>query len=339
MDKMNSKQNLLFALRILFVVKLLLFVSPAMGQSKLSRVREAVRVSEKPAENSSERKRPRSNSNVNTDDDDHDHDRRKRKQKHSSHRHRSSSSGFGYTPGLNLFVRSAPQVIHTREIHVIEPAIIAEPYIDSIDPYAGQSGFASQPVLLPQDVRPPSVLQPEPVFDSQEIVVDEVFVSSFEDWGVRVSPWFGAGVDDISQANLSLLFQEPGSLGLDIQVRNVREKGYSDHLWLGDVNLVFEPIVTESLRMRLGLGLNWLADAYGSDAGFNLTAGFDARLAPRIILGGEVDFGNLGASDYLHTQLSIGYEIGNTELMLGYDHTAIGDIDLDSPFVGLRFRF
>ena len=91
--------------------------------------------------------------------------------------------------------------------------------------------------------------------------------------------------------------------------------------------------------MRIGAGFNWLADSWGSDFGFNLTSGFDAKLTERVILGGEVDLGNLGHSDYLHAQLSLGYRLENVELVVGYDHTNMGSVDLDSPFAGLRFRF
>ena len=310
--KTNWKSHLVFTLRAIILVKILLVAEPVVAQSRLSAVRNEVRQpKEEPKE---ERKRPKSTHRDNDHDDhhhhDHDHGRRRRRR-------------GGCFQGINFFDYSPPtQVIHTREIHVI----------DSVP-------FAPAPVLPPSGTYQ-SVVVPESQPVLQEQIIEEVvFEPSFQNWGARVTGWYGGGVDGISQGTLGVLFQSPGGIGLDGSVRTVREQGFSDHLWLGDLNLVFEPVCSDLIRLRVGAGFNWLADSWGSDFGFNLTTGFDTQLSDRLILGGEVDLGNLGHSDFLHAQLSLGYQLENAEFVVGYDHTNIGSVDLNSPFVGLRFRF
>lgn len=311
----NWKSSLVFVLRTIILVKILLFAEPVVGQGRLSAVRNEVRQpKEEPKE---ERKRPRS--------DDHDHDHAGHNDNvHDDHHHRRRRRRNRYQ-GINFFDCFPPtQVFHRREIHVIEP-----------------TPFASAPVVVAP--APPSNYQSVVVPDSTSVVeqpvYEEIFVPTFQTWGARVTGWYGGGVDGISQGSLDFLFQSPGSIGLDGSVRTVREQGFSDHLWLGDVNVVFEPICGDNLRLRVGVGVNWLADSWGSDAGFNLTTGFDAHLTERVILGGEVDLGNLGHSDFLHAQVSLGYQLEGAEFVVGFDHTNIGSVDLNSPFVGLRFRF
>lgn len=316
-SKTNWKSHLVFALRAIILVKILLIAEPVVAQSRLSAVRNEVRQpKEEPKE---ERKRPRSEDR-NDDHANHDH------HDHRDHDHRRRRRRRNNFQRINFFDCTPPtQVVHTREIHIVEPA-----------PFAVAPVIA-QPVIPHNNYQ--SVVVPDSPTVLAEPVYEEIFEPTFQTWGGRVTGWYGGGIDGISQGNLGVLFQSPGGIGLDGSVRTVREQGFSDHLWLGDLNLVFEPICNDNLRLRVGAGFNWLADSWGSDAGFNLTTGFDARLTDRLILGGEVDLGNLGHSDFLHAQISLGYQFDSAEFVVGYDHTNIGSVDLNSPFVGLRFRF
>lgn len=341
----------LFAMRVLILIKIVLIATPVFGQGRLSGIRNEVRRTESKPPTKKEakpRKRPTS-SEANHRDDDHNDDRddhrhdtgRRNSHRHDHHRGNRHHRSRRPRPRVSFFsCPTPPQVIHTREIHLIEPAPVLVPTMP-VDPM-------HTPLVVPQapmgevtlDAQPyQSVVEPIHVAEVESAIGDEVFVSEFANWGARVTAWYGGGVDDISQGNLSFLFQSPGSLGLDGNVRTVREKGFSDHLWLGDLNVVYEPVLTDDFRFRIGAGFNWLADSWGSDFGFNLTAGFDSQLSERWILGGEVDLGNLGSSDYLHAQLSLAYQLQRAELVVGFDHTNIGSIDLNSPFAGVRFRF
>ena len=160
------------------------------------------------------------------------------------------------------------------------------------------------------------------------------------DWFTRLSVSYGYDFDDLAQGNFALLLQPPGGLGLDTSVAMLRETGstFRDHLWLGDVNLVYEAIAGD-LRGRMGLGVNWLGDAYGGDAGINLTTGFDWRLSSRWVLSGEVDLGSLGDTDLFHGRLSLGRRIDRAEWMFGFNYHDIGGTSVNSAFTGLGFRF
>ncbi|QEG22969.1 hypothetical protein [Mariniblastus fucicola] len=321
-----------------YIVVLLLLLSSAhanfaWGQGKLGRVRDAVRHSKpaKPVQNNS---RP---SDKHRDEDRHSRrqeDRRKgqdrarkqdrhqdyHRQRNKQSRRRDCDSGFQFRIGRSF----APAV---REVHVIhhDPApIIPTPVV----------------VQTPEPVYQPVVAS----VIEQPIVEGDWFVESADSfaWGVRLTAVGGTDFDNIAHGSFGLLLQAPGGPGLDTSVTMLRESGMSfrDHLFLGDVNVVYEPIVTENFRMRLGLGINWLGDSYGGDAGFNMTSGFDLRLTDRIMATGEIDFGSVGDTDITHAQISLGRALNQTtEWTVGYDHLDIGGVTIGSAFTGLRFRF
>lgn len=316
-SKTTWKSHLLFALRTFILIKIMMIAENASAQGRLSAIRNEVRQpqAEEPRE---ERKRPesshRDHDHSSGHEDHHDRERRRRR------RRRNQFIDLDY-----FSCQTPTQVVHTREIHVVQPPVQIIPPVATTYPQPIDDNYHS---VVENDL--------DWIEDPQ---IEEVFSSSFRNWGARITGWYGGGVDGISQGNLGVLFQSPGGIGLDGNVRTVREQGFSDHLWLGDLNLVYEPVCNDFFRLRIGAGVNWLADRWGGDAGFNLTSGFDAQLSERVILGGEVDLGNLGASDYLHAQLSLGYQLDSAEIVIGYDHTNIGAVDLNSPFAGLRFRF
>ena len=303
---------------LLFSALLLLTAntSSLYGQGKLNRVRKAVR-HEKPAKS----KRDDDSRDKKSKEKKRKSDRRDREQRRSKNRNRNNSnSGFGFIIGSLI----TPAV---EEVHVIHhhPAPITSTPIVVVEP---------EPVYQP-------VLAPVP---QQSVPESDYFVQtgSTFDWGIRLSAVGGTDFDDIAFGNFGLLLQFPGGLGVDSSVTLLRESGngFRDHLTVGDVNVVYEPIFTDSFRMRLGVGINWLGDAYDADAGFNLTSGFDWKLTNRWIATGEVDFGTIGDTDLTHAQISLGRSISQrTEWTVGYDYRGIGGVTIGSAFTGLRFRF
>jgi hypothetical protein len=165
---------------------------------------------------------------------------------------------------------------------------------------------------------------------------------SSSSWFARLSMQGGTDFEDITLGQLGLLLQASGGLGLDTSVTMFRESGidFRDNLLLGDVNLVFEPVASDPFRLRVGIGVNWLGDSYGGDAGFNMTTGFDWHLHPRWWLTGELDLGSIGDTDLAHTQISLGRSLGpSTTWTTGYSHNDIGGVTIGSAFTGLLFRF
>ena len=306
---MNRKQTVGYTVLLLLLL-LSAHANALYGQGKLGRVRDAVR-HEKPAKSRNDDSREKKPNTDKRKPDRQDRDRGQRRSKG-----RNSKRSNNGNSGLSLFLGSVltPSVEEVHVIHHSPTPIIAAPVV------------VAQPEPIYQPVVAPVVHQPGSTFD----------------WGIRLSAVGGTDFDDITSGNFGLLLQIPNGLGIDTSVTMLRESGsdFRDHLYLGDVNVVYEPIYSDFFRMRIGIGVNWLGDAYGGDAGFNMTTGFDWKLTDRLLATGEVDFGSIGDTDLTHAQISLGRAISpNTEWTVGYDYRDIGGVTIGSAFTGLRFRF
>lgn len=295
-----------------------------MAAGVLSRVRNQVRSESSPSEDH----------RGDDDDDDHDHStRRPRRRRRCYDDPCYSAPHICWTSDFY----SPPQRI--VEYHVIEHPVVTSP--DSVSATRGlPQGALADPFM--ESVPPPVPDVGRTIGGSPPRPREPVFHEPWsDDWSFRLSAFYGHDFQDLSQANLSALWQLPGSLGVETSATTFRESWdqQRDHLWIGDVNLVFETFHVGATRVRLGFGLNWLADSLGADVGLNLTAGFDMPIAPRWTLSGEADIGSLGAADFWHGQLSLGRQFSRAEWMLGLDHYNIGGVQLHGVFTGLRFRF
>lgn len=340
---------------MLITVMICFITSPLLADGKLRRVsssarKHAVKDSPKPATKNQKQRpggsRQRNPSNENDSDrhesghDDRNHASNRRKIQHGSHRRqgRSRSSGF-------FFVSAAPHC----------PPVIA--------PCPASRVVSAQPIIVS---RPSSIEAPYPVYDSAVVLEETSIIAQPEfvpdetplveqvvfpepdlgsDWfqsdASRIWAQVGSDFDGITNGGLGLHLQDYGGLGLESSVMTLREstEAYRDHLWIGDVNLVYEVLARGDVRGRIGLGVNWLSDAWGGEAGFNLTAGFDFRLSERTLLSAEGDLGSLGDADYLHGRLHLARRFERTELMLGVDHFDIGGAVITSFFTGVQFHF
>ncbi len=298
---MIRKSNILHTVLLLGVLVPGVFgcSSELQAQGRLSRIRDSVRRPDPPRQ-----------SHKQDDDDDNNHDHGSKRKKRGS-RHRR-----GHVPRLSLnFLYNdccPPHVV--EHVHWYEPA----------------------PLVLAQSPAAPPELVPGP-----PVVFDSIGDSYFSCWSGRMTGFFGNDFSGLSQGTLGLLLQRPAGFGLDTSVTMFRESGVSfrDHLWIGDFNVVYEVINVGYFRARLGAGVNWLADRYGSKAGGNLTMGADWQISPNWVLTGEADLGSLGDTDLFHGQISIGRQFGSAEWAAGYDYYDIGGTSIGGVFTGLRFRF
>ncbi|MEZ6114963.1 MAG: hypothetical protein R3C28_00070 [Pirellulaceae bacterium] len=274
------------------------------------------------------------------------------------------------SPRYSGFVSFAPPVTErTVVVYESNPAygspILGEAYSDpvyraqaGIDPNLGYdpayppgSGVAPYaPVPLDGSALPP---EPTPLVGSQwsdsvnlpspaqSIVIPEIAWT--DTWNARFRADYGGDFDQLSRFGFDFLAVADRSFGIDTSV-NMNWEELSpfdrDHLWLGDVNLVYELVHTQRFKGRAGAGVQWLADSYGGEAGFNLTLGVDWQIAKRLIATGEVDLGTLGAAEHFHTKATLGYALGdNVEWFASYDHRDIGGVVIDGVSTGLGFRF
>ncbi len=265
--------------------------------------------------------------------DDHDsHDE-------SDHSHRPernrgrSREGHHHDSGLSLFFHSRPVTSYS----------VAPPV------YVCPLGVPA-PIVVHEPIPVPSIYETVVVeSDSLPIVDEPIIIDGPQEIGLdwfdtdRSKFWATAGsdFDGITSGGIGLLLQAPASFGLDASVTMLRESSgdYRDHLWVGDVNVVYEVLSRGDLRGRVGVGVNWLSDSWGSDSGFNLTAGLDLRLTNRLTLSAEGDVGNLGDAAFLHGRVSLSRRFETCELMLGADHFDFGGAQVNSVFTGIQVRF
>ncbi|MEM7453712.1 MAG: hypothetical protein AAF456_05080 [Planctomycetota bacterium] len=279
---------------------------------------------------------------------DHHEDHGHRGQR-SSRRQRRSSFGATFYPGncgpayyptrfSNPCIAPAPVQIYTPPCYepVFTQHVITRPVVVAPEP---------APVVIVTKPAPVVVKEPAPMnVPAPAVEIGQSYFDCTDDfswWSARITAHYGNDFDGIGQGGLSFLFQNPGGGGLDASVTMLRERGtgWRDHLWIGDANLVYE-FTEGEVRSRIGIGVNWLGDRYGGEAGLNLTGSMDWRLSDLTTFTGEVDFGSLADADFLHTRVSLSRAVsGNTELMVGYDYYDIGGTEISSLVTGFTFRF
>lgn len=312
----------------------------AHGQGKLGKIRNAVRQeapkretpqkSTNPKPKKEDRSRGRDDNHGGRSDDNR-HRRRnqtqRRNQNQRHHRNHRRNNDLGLALSLNNFLTPVVEEIHVVH-HSPQPRYVTP---RPMSPLAPMAPLAMEPII------------PAPPIEATNVGQDFFPIDgSSSPWCARISMQAGTDFEDLTLGSLGLLLQDPGGLGLDTSVTMFRESGvdFRDNLYLGDVNLVFEPVAIDQFRLRVGIGVNWLGDSYGGEAGFNMTTGFDWNLAPRWWVTGEVDLGTIGDTDLTHAQISLGRSLGqSTTWTIGYDYHDIGGVTIGSAFTGLQFRF
>lgn len=151
----------------------------------------------------------------------------------------------------------------------------------------------------------------------------------------------GEHIDDfesLSSTGGGLFFDSASRWGLDSQFHYRREDTQSraDELWTGDTNLLFRFAQSEQLQMRAGVGFNWLADAAGSEFGFNAAYGGDWFPIKPLIISHEIDWGKLGSATLFHGRVTAGVNYHRLETYIGYDYYDVGPADLAGMVAGVR---
>ena len=113
----------------------------------------------------------------------------------------------------------------------------------------------------------------------------------------------------------------------------------TDDLWTGDVNLVFRFAQSETVQMRSGIGVGWLSDQLGTEAGFNFTYGGDWTPADPWIFSADIDWGRLGETSVFHGRATAGVKYHRLEIYTGYDYYDLGDTAINGLIGGVRLWF
>ena len=265
----------------------------------------------------------------------------RRRQPSRSHRARPNHNALG----LHFYTQYAAPVPL--------PTVVEHHYYDSpalvVQPTCDDTSYVLPPPPEPT-VHP--VIEPisEPAMANACAVTDltsdplAVKVDPFEvlePIQVRFEIDYATDEADVDRTGFGLLFNATGGIGVDTSVRIFRERDadFRDHLWLGDVNLVYELFPTKFFRTRAGVGANFLADSWGAEAGLNLTVGSELFAGP-LLFSGEMDLGTLGDADLFHGRLTAAIRQGDhVEWFAGYDYLDVGGTEIRGVVGGIRFRY
>lgn len=161
-------------------------------------------------------------------------------------------------------------------------------------------------------------------------------------WAARLNLEHGFRTEGVQREGFRLLVESEPGLGLLFDWNEYTERlpfGRRDRLQFGDVALLVRVVDEPSAQVRLGVGINWLHDRFGTDAGLNLTAAADVFPVKPFVLSGQLDVGTIGDTSTFHTRFSAGVVWKRLELFGGYDYRTFGSVSLHGPMVGVRIWF
>ena len=89
----------------------------------------------------------------------------------------------------------------------------------------------------------------------------------------------------------------------------------------------------------LAVGVNWLADEFGSDAGFNTTYGVEWFPRDPWVLASTMDWGRIGDSSVLHFRNTVGFTHNGWGVFTGHDYQSVGGVKINAWVNGIEYRF
>jgi len=158
----------------------------------------------------------------------------------------------------------------------------------------------------------------------------------------RLSLDYADNLDRLGQTGGDLLLSTAWRFGMDTQWHYFNEQlpgRASDHLWIGDWNLVFRFAQSEHVEFRTGFGFNWLNDPLDTNFGFNWTYGADFFPIKPWVFSTSIDLGRLGDAGLFHGRATVGVILDRFEVYTGYDYYDIGHVDISSLVGGVRVWF
>ena len=118
-----------------------------------------------------------------------------------------------------------------------------------------------------------------------------------------------------------------------------RDEADTDTTSLGATHLSYRIGQGSAGLLRLGIGMRYLIDRTGADAGFDMLVGAELFVARPFVLSLELTGGTLGDAVVFAPRAQLGLMLGRTELFASYEHLVIGEVELPAPMLGTRIWF
>ncbi len=173
------------------------------------------------------------------------------------------------------------------------------------------------------------------------LVLTTPYQGSTSDWAANLQFFAIPETSDLNRYGGRLVLDSASRLGIDTESNYWMESSSagSDHVWTGDANLIFRFAESEHVQMRAGLGVNWLSDRVGTNAGMNFTYGLDWFPRKPWTVSTVFDVGSIGRGTLFHNRTTAGVMLGPVEAFAGYDYFQIGSTNFHGPVAGLGLRF
>lgn len=152
---------------------------------------------------------------------------------------------------------------------------------------------------------------------------------------------YGTDFDSTSHAHGRIFGDFGQRLGFDSEFyyRHEDVPSGNDELWQGDVNLTYRFAQNEHWQFRAGLGVNWMADEFGTDAGFNTTYGFEWFPKDPVVVSSTIDWGRIGDSSIFHFRNTVGVTQNGWGVFTGHDYQSVGGVKINAWVNGIESRF
>jgi hypothetical protein len=163
-------------------------------------------------------------------------------------------------------------------------------------------------------------------------------------WSLRFAAEYAYDYDSVHRPNLSASFDSIYRLGLTTRWTHYIEPlagGETDRLTIGDINVTYRIIHSDTAEIRMGVGYRMMFDGPGTDRaadgdfahGMNFVYLINIFPANPLVISISGDIGGLGKALYLHARASLGAQLGPIEPYIGYDA-----VYLDGPAAAVLFQ-
>lgn len=158
---------------------------------------------------------------------------------------------------------------------------------------------------------------------------------------IVVQAAYGSNLDDVNQFQGRVFGDLDLRLGFDTETSYFTENvpTGTDEFWRGDANLTWRFAQNEHWQFRAGIGVNWMHDRRGAEAGINGTYNIEWFPKDPWVLSSSLDAGSLGSSGLLHTRNTVGLTHNGWGIFTGHDYLKLDSTSLHSWISGVEYRF